>query len=117
MLRILIRPASSKSRMKLAVAWMSIAEGATGIRMQSVRASISCSSSGSPRGRIDDELARVIRDMHLDAAQPVAFLRRRIGGMDPVVQCIAQAQPVQARSLRIVVHHRNRNRFGSEIAG
>jgi hypothetical protein len=37
-------PRSSRSRTKLAVAWMSMAEGCTGITMQLARDSMSCSS-------------------------------------------------------------------------
>jgi hypothetical protein len=39
-----MRPAIKRSRMKFAVAWMSMADGATGITMQFVRPSISCST-------------------------------------------------------------------------
>jgi hypothetical protein len=68
-------------------------------------------------GRIDHQALGLARHVALEAAQPVAPLRRAIRRPDGRGLRRPQAQPVQARALRVVVHQRGRNVGGREATG
>jgi len=62
--------------MKFAVAWMSIAEGATGMMIAvGPGEHLLQQKARCARRRIDDQLARSRRHIHFDAAQLVALRR------------------------------------------
>jgi hypothetical protein len=73
--------------------------------------------SGSAGRRVDDELLRVRRHEHLEAAQAAVFFRRAVRGVDHRRIRRARAQPRQAGSLRVVVHQRGRDVLGREAGG
>ena len=66
--------------------------------------------------RIDDQMPRLRRHVHLEAAQLSEFAGRGVGAMDLRRIDRARAQPVEARALRVVVHHRGGEAACGEIA-
>src|SRR6185436_5538483 len=72
--------------------------------------------AGGAGGRVDDQLARVVGNVHAEAAQP-GLLRRGVGAVDLARRRRADAQPVEGRALRVVIHHRRGDAVGGEVAG
>ena len=72
--------------------------------------------AGRARGRVDHELARVVRHAHVEAAHAPGLRRRRVRAVDAREIHRPLLEPVQARALRVVIHQRGRDPDRGEVA-